>query len=141
MTEPSERGTNGGTAINRREFDLVRQMFEKQFSDHEKLDKERHEVLDRDIKAIRENYHSLNNRLTPLFSLPDRMARMEDNLKDVPRKEDLEYITQSMKAGFQNLNDERLASERRLSRLLTVVGIAITVIIAAVTILVNVLRH
>jgi len=88
----------------------------------------------KEIEKLRDAQHKIANLVSSLQYVDQMLKTTMDDLKNVPRKEDLDYVTKSMQTGFSTLNDERLASERRLTRTISIVGIAVTIIIAAVTV-------
>lgn len=149
MDEETDRVERRG-GVTQREFSLLKETFALRFDSHERLDDERfkaqekltaerHEHVRARLEAVGKNVHDLRNSLTEIFALPGRVTELVDELRNVPRKEDLAHLSQNFTTQIsglkQSLADEKAASDKRLSRLLMAIGLILT----AVTILMKVI--
>lgn len=116
--------------VPREEFRQYRDSIDRRFQDYEKR-----------IDRTHQSLHDLRNDLIPIFALPDRMDELVSDLKNVPRKEDLDYITKSVNTGFENLSSQRLASERRLTRNIAIISLIASIIVSVVVALLNAAKH
>ena len=89
------------------------------------------------MDGIHASLHDLRNTVTPLLALEGQVGDLVDDLKNVPRKEDLANLTQHIDFKLDTLarvrneeretvKQEREVSDRRILRWLAIFGFVIT---------------
>ena len=93
------------------------------------------------LKELGERTHKIASLEMGLDFTRERLIEVMEDMKGMPRKEDLSNLRQHIDTQFINLESSRIerdhASARRIGWFLAIFGIGLTI----VTILVNVLRH
>lgn len=96
---------------------------------------------DKELSSLRLRVHDIANACARIPLIEMDMGKLSEAIEKVPRKEDLEYVTRSMETSFKNLEKDRLASERRMTRNIALISFVASTIISLVVILVNALKH
>lgn len=116
--------------VPREEFKAYKEIVSSKLGDHSA-----------EIGKLREKVHEIANIVAGVQYLKLQVGELVDDLKNVPRKEDLNYVTAAMTESFKNLEKERFASERRLTRNIAIISLIASVIISVVVIIVNAAKH
>jgi hypothetical protein len=139
--------------INREDLSQLKEVIFARLESHEKLDDqrfhsmekvsiERHEAVKLRIENIGRNVHDLRDDLTPIFALPERVEGIMADLEKVPRKEDLENMTETFTTKLTILadaiKDKESKSERRTANLLKMLGIVVPIVMALLMLILNV---
>ena len=91
------------------------------------------------MDGIHASLHDLRNKVTPLLAMEGQVGDLVDDLKNVPRKEDLanltrhldsklDTLTQILQAERETVKLEREASDKRILKWIAILGFALTFI-------------
>lgn len=124
--------------VGRDEFTLLKEhladklkaheaMDEERFASQQRLADERQQVITASLDALKTNVHSMNNKLTPIFALPERVEAIVDELKNIPRNKDLDNVTQTFTTRFDSFEQ---AQKDSTSRARWILGISVPILFA-----------